>query len=151
MEAEYDPNSLVLWKEKQTLITTSSLCLQDVSTKFFQTQKVGFQAGRCIQGRNIQLEDFLMKSVPGLCCFWDSTLGHRISLGTEREPVTVPPVFNTCFVNTTVKISFHKRVLVPYRNIYFHHFFSNQFFSKTCILLHLCHATRRLIFTKSPK
>lgn len=89
-------------------------------------------------------------SVTGLCSFWDSTPRHRISPRAEGEPITVPPVFNVCFSNTVVKTSFHKRVLVPYRNMYFHDLFSHQFFSKTCILLHLHYATRCLVFTESP-
>jgi len=81
------------------------------------------------------------ESVTVLCCFWESTPGHCIFLGA------VLPIFNRCFSNTAVNTSFHKRAMVPYKNICFHQFFSNQFFSKTHILLHLHYATRCPVFT----
>lgn len=113
----------MLWKLKQTLVTVSSpLCFQEGQQRFPEL------AGPLLDWEVHSRKEYSARrspdaSVTGLCSFWDSTPGHRISLGAEGEPVTVPPVFNACFSNTVVKISFHKRVLVPYRNIYFHDFF----------------------------
>lgn len=135
MGVEYDPDGLVLWKEKQTLVTTSSSSLLPgwVSKGF--PELAGPFLGRQVHSRvEYSARRLSDESVPGLCCFWDSTPGHCISPGADGEPITVPPVFNICFSNTAVNISFHKKALVPYTNIHFHQFFSNQFFSKTCIL-----------------
>lgn len=103
------------------------LCFQDGSAKFLQNQEILFQSARYIQGRNIQLEVFLI-NLSLACVAFGTAHQDTVFPPPAEKLVTVLPVFNVCFSNTAAKISFHKRALVTIQT-FFSSFFIQPIFS----------------------